>query len=66
MDIKEELEKNSLKFFKNGMRAILYRNGEPELGLDVTKGFKIGFFLDNDPLAEIAELNFEIFNEDED
>jgi len=42
------------------MKVILYRNGEPELGLDVSKGFKLGFFSDDDESCEIAELEFTV------
>ena len=33
------------------MKIILYRHKEPEGGLDVSKGFTIGFFEGNDEIA---------------
>jgi len=36
------------------MKVILYRNKEPEMGLDISKGFKIGLFTNSgDELLEI-------------
>jgi len=47
------------------MKVFLYRNKEPESGLDVSKGFKIGFFDDDNPWAEVAEMEFWICEDNE-
>lgn len=38
------------------MKIILYRHKQPETGLDVSKGFSISFFEDDE--NEIAQLDF--------